>query len=86
MKRLTQEKIKAIEDKIELINSIYLKPMKAKLSFANRGANNYCLCFVFRKKQLISFPFYTYDDVYNTLALIDYMFVRYTYEKKGVKK
>lgn len=63
-----QDKLDHIEKYIKKLNQ-RLKNRSFKVSFENKGANNYCLQV---KEEYFSFN--TYDDVINCLLFIDYLF------------
>ena len=71
-----REKLQVIEEKIKLLNESVLKYKNWKLAYINRGANNYCLTIVLKKKELFSGKFNTYDSVLSALELLEFMFSR----------
>lgn len=68
------EKLKVINEKVELLNDGVLKNKKWKLTYVNKGANNYCLTITLKNKELFSGKFNTYDSVLSALQLLEYMF------------
>lgn len=77
-----REKLQAIEEKIKLLNESILKHKNWKLTYINRGANNYCLTIVLNKKELFSGKFNTYDSVLSALELMEFMFSKALEEKQ----
>lgn len=68
------EKLKVINEKVELLNDGVLKNKKWKLTYVNKGANNYYLTITLKNKELFSGKFNTYDSVLSALQLLEYMF------------
>lgn len=68
------EKLKIIEEKILLLNDNVFKTKKWKLQFVNKGVNKYCLTFVLNDAEIFCAKYNTYDDLLNTLLLLEFMF------------
>lgn len=81
----SSEKLEVIEKKVEKINKEVLKEKKWQLKYANKGANNYCLTIILKKKELFSGKFGTYDNVLSALELLEFMFSKALNEKKEGK-
>ena len=77
------EKLELIEKKVKLLNDNVLKLKKWKLSYINRGANNYCLTIVLEDKELFNGKFNTYDSVLSCLELLEFMFDKANNDRKG---
>lgn len=76
------EKLKVIKEKVELLNDGVLKNKKWKLTYVNKGANNYCLAIVLNKQELFCGKFDTYGSVLSCLELMEFMFKRAFEEKQ----
>ena len=79
----TKEKQKLIQDTIDVLNSTFLKPMKAKIAFKVDGTNKYSLVLKSSGKVLKDYgqSFYTYDDVISALRFLTDITDRYMHEK-----
>lgn len=72
------DKLKVIENKIDILNSTVLRNKDFKLSYDNKGANNYCISL-----RGNSFSFATYGSVISSLDLLITLFKKE--EERNVK-